>query len=181
VRSIATILSTATDLLASRPDVSMTEIARSAGVGRVTLYSHFPSRTELVDAVVTRVITEADEALAAAGLDDLPPEDAVRQLVATSWQVLDRFNRIRLAARPELGEGGLRERHDHAFAHVERLVTRGRQEGLFRADLPLPWVVTVFYALLHAAADEVVAGRVDAADVPDLLTDTILPMLRGPR
>jgi hypothetical protein len=41
--------------------------------------------------------------------------------------------------------------------------------------------VTVFYALMHAAADQVVAGQVAAENVPDLLADTILAMLRPPR
>lgn len=181
MRNIANILGAATELLAERPDVSMNEIARGAGVGRVTLYSHFPSRADLVEAVVTKAITETDEALAAAGLDDLAPEAALRKLLSTSWRILDRVNRVRLAARPELGEERLRERHDPAFTHVERLITRGQQEGAFRTDLPLGWVVTVSYALMHAAADQVVAGQVTAADVPDLVADTLLPMLRAPR
>lgn len=178
-RNIATILVTATEQLANRPGVSMAEVARAAGVGRVTLYSHFPSRADLVDAVVGRVITEADAALTAARLDDLPPEEALRQLLATSWQVLDRFNRLRVVAQAELGEARLRAHHDHGFGHLERLITRGQEEHVFRDDLPLSWLVTVFYALMHAAGDQVEAGEVSAAEVPELLAESLLPLLRA--
>lgn len=178
-RNIATILSTATEQLANRPGVSMAEVARAAGVGRVTLYSHFPSRADLVDAVVGRVIAEAEAALTTARLDDLPPEEALRQMLATSWRVLDRFNRLRVVAQAELGEARLRAHHDHGFGHLERLITRGQEAHAFRDDLPLSWLVSVFYALMHAAGDQVEAGEVSAADVPGLLADSLLPMLQA--
>ena len=43
-RSIAAIVGAAVDAFGRRSDVSMSEIATAAGVGRVTLYAHFPSR-----------------------------------------------------------------------------------------------------------------------------------------
>lgn len=180
-RNIATILRTAADLLAADPGVSMVDVAKAAGVGRVTLYSHFPSRQALVEAVARRVVGEADAALEAAGLDALSPEEAVRELLRTSWQVLDRFNRLRVAAQAEIGETRLRALHDHGFTHLERLLERGRQAQAFRTDLDLSWLVTVFYALMHAAGDEVSAGKLTAEEVPGLLADTLLPLLRRGR
>ncbi|HET6168509.1 MAG TPA: TetR/AcrR family transcriptional regulator [Marmoricola sp.] len=180
-RNIATILRTTADLLAVDPGVSLVEIAKAAGVGRVTLYSHFASRSTLLEAVATMVIGEADAALASADLDALPPEEALRELLRTSWQVLDRFNRLRVSAAAEIGEQRLRELHDHGFSHLERLIARGQESGDFRTDLEVPWLVTVFYALMHAAGDQVAAGSLRAADVPALLADTTLPLLRGGR
>ena len=43
-RSIAAIVGAAVEAFGRRSDVSMSEIATAAGVGRVTLYAHFPSR-----------------------------------------------------------------------------------------------------------------------------------------
>jgi Bacterial regulatory proteins, tetR family len=59
-RNVAAILAAATDRLAENPDTSMAEIAAAAGVGRMTLYGHFKTRTDLLDAVLARVVAEAN-------------------------------------------------------------------------------------------------------------------------
>lgn len=177
-RNIAAIIGASVELLSVNPNVSMTEIARRAGVGRVTLYAHFPSRQALVEAVVASAISEAETALLDAHLDALPADAAIEVLLRTCWDVLDRFRRIRIAARAELGEQRLRRTHDRAFAHVERLISRGRRDGVFRSDLPQEWLVATFYALLHAASEEVQAGRLRRSNVPTLLSATVLPVLR---
>jgi TetR/AcrR family transcriptional repressor of mexCD-oprJ operon len=53
---------------------------------------------------------------------------------------------------------------------VWRLVERGRREGAFRTDVPGEWLLACSYALVHAAADEVRAGRLDAASAPGVLS-----------
>ena len=50
-RNIAAILDAALLCLARDPDASIADIAQAAGVGRVTLYGHFKSRADLIDAV----------------------------------------------------------------------------------------------------------------------------------
>ncbi|MEU1213727.1 helix-turn-helix domain-containing protein [Streptomyces sp. NPDC005791] len=42
---------------------TLSEIARAAGVGRVTLYAHFASRAEVVDAAMTLVVDQGNRAL----------------------------------------------------------------------------------------------------------------------
>jgi Zn-dependent protease with chaperone function len=58
------------------------------------------------------------------------------------------------------------------------LLTRGQAQGAFRDDLPVQWLVTVFYSLIHAAAAEVQARRLSAKAAPDILADTLLAALR---
>ncbi len=179
-RNSAAILGAGLELLSIDPHVSMTEIARRAGVGRVTLYAHFPSRAALVEAVVVTAIREAEMSLVDAHLDAMPADAAVEVLLRTCWDVLDRFRRIRVAALAELGEQRLRRTHDRAFAHIEPLISRGRRDGVFRSDLPQQWLVATVYALVHAASEEVHAGRLRRSDVPALLSATVLPVLRLP-
>ena len=177
-RSIAAIIGASLELLSVNPHVNMTEIARRAGVGRVTLYAHFPSRAALVEAVVMTAISEAQISLVDAHLDAMTADAAVEVLLHTCWDVLDRFHRIRVAALAELGEQRLRRTHDRAFAHIEPLISRGRRDGVFRSDLPQQWLVATFYALVHAASEEVNAGRLRRSNVPALLSATVLPVLR---
>jgi len=159
---------------------SMSEVAAAAGVGRVTLYAHFASREVLLEAVVRRGIVETDEAMTVLDLDKGPVEEALARLVEEAWPILDRHRKVRTAALAALGPEALREQHDDAFRHVERLIARGQEDGDFRTDMPRTWLVATFYAVLHAAADEANAERLASADAPDLLTRTLLSALRPP-
>jgi hypothetical protein len=44
----------------------------------------------------------------------------------------------------------------------QSLIDRGRRSGDFRADVSAEWLVTAFHALVHAAGDDVRAGRIRA-------------------
>jgi AcrR family transcriptional regulator len=179
-RNIDAIVAAARDLLGQGALPSMSQVATAAGVGRVTLYAHFASREALLDAVVRQAISDTDQALTALGLDDDPVEIALTRLIRTSWPILDRYRTVRAVAVTELGPEALRDRHDRVVHHVERLIARGQDDGTFRSDLPRPWLVAAFYATLHAAADEVSAGRLDAHAAPDVLVATLLSFLRRP-
>jgi AcrR family transcriptional regulator len=88
-RNIDAIVAAARDLLGQGALPSMSEVAASAGVGRVTLYAHFASRELLLDAVVRQAIIDTDQALTALGLDDDPVEIALARLVRTSCHARD--------------------------------------------------------------------------------------------
>jgi AcrR family transcriptional regulator len=178
-RNVAAIVAAARDLLCRGTLPSMGEVAVAAGVGRVTLYAHFASREALLDAVVRQVMAETDEALAGLRLEDDPPRVGLDRLVRTSWQILDRDRTVRSAALAELGPEALREQHDRVAHHVRDLIARGQADGVFRADLPESWLVAAFYATVHAAADEVSGGRLDAAVAPDVLGATVWSILRA--
>lgn len=156
----------------------MTDIARAAGVGRVTLYAHFPSRAAVLDAALDRAFVEANAVLDSQVDDSQPADQTLRALIRSSWQLLDRYRRLLQAAQRDLDAEDLRRHHDTALARVEMLLTRGQAEGTFRTDLPLGWLVTTFYSLVHAAADDVNAGRLDPADAAPVLEATLLSALR---
>lgn len=168
-RSISSIVAAA----AANPTASMSEIARAAGVGRVTLYAHFPSREDLLEAVAAEVIARTEETIAAAGLDDLPAREALTRLVRDSWHALDRHRSLFAIANTDMAPATLRRHHDTLFRHLESLIARGQRDGEFRTDLPVSWLVTVFYSLLHGAAQEVESGQRDADEAGDALVATL--------
>ncbi|WP_066940815.1 TetR/AcrR family transcriptional regulator [Microtetraspora fusca] len=180
-RNIAAIVSAALDLLAKDPDASTADIAKAAGVGRVTLYGHFPTREALVEAVLDRAVALADAALDDPAYEGLPAQEAMSRLIASAWEVLDGNRRLLTAADRVLPAERIRHYHDGALARVERLIRRGRDEGVFRTDLPLSWLVTHFYATLHSAAQEVEAGRLDHADAARVLDATLRSVLAAGR
>ncbi|MFG1706305.1 TetR/AcrR family transcriptional regulator [Nonomuraea sp. M3C6] len=176
-RNIAAILEAGTRLLSADPTASVADIAKAAGVGRVTLYGHFPSREALVDAVLDHTVDMADAALGDGEIDTAPAPEAMAGLLRSSWEILDRHRRLFVAADRVLATERIREHHDRPLRRVERLIARGQDDGDFRTDLPLPWLVTTFFSIIHSAAQEREAGRLSPEEVEQVLTKTMLSLL----
>jgi TetR/AcrR family transcriptional regulator, mexCD-oprJ operon repressor len=178
-RNVAAILDAATECLARDPEVSIADIATAAGVGRITLYGHFKTRAELIDAVLVRTIEHADAILVATETGG-DPRDALARLVASSWQIVHRFRNILLAALRELPAERIRGVHDPILRRVQDLIGRGQEAGVFRRDLPRQWLITTAFSLMHAAAEDASAGRIKAEDAPRLITATLLAAFTPP-
>jgi TetR/AcrR family transcriptional repressor of mexCD-oprJ operon len=172
-RNRAAILDAAALCLRADPAASMQDVARAAGVGRVTLYTHFPSRAELLDAVFAAVVIEAEQTLAAVDLGG-DEAAALDRLIRASWRTVDRFRLLLHAAQRELPGDRIREHHHQALGRVQQLLDRGRAAGTLRADLPTAWMVSVFYQVTHGAAEEITAGRIAEDAAADLISTTLL-------
>ncbi|MFF0268980.1 TetR/AcrR family transcriptional regulator [Kribbella sp. NPDC004536] len=178
-RNIAAILTAAAECLSRNPAASTSEIAKAAGVGRVTLYGHFPSRAELVDAVFVQAIAIGEETLGQVDLTG-EPRAALARLIDSSWQLVDQFRALLIAAEEALPPGRVRELHADPMARVERLIERGRAEGDFRTDLPTSWLVSVMHNVMHGAAGDILAGRISSADAAPYITATLLAAYTPP-
>jgi TetR/AcrR family transcriptional regulator, mexCD-oprJ operon repressor len=172
-RSVEAILAATERLLASNPEASMSAIAGEAGVSRVTLYAHFPTRTAVLEAVAERVIAEGAEAIAAAGTGAGEPAAALDRLIDAAWGKLDRNLELFAAARADLSEEALRRAHEQLDAPILALIKRGQRADAFRSDVSAGWLLTSYYALMHAAAGEAAAGRLPASKALAAVKSTI--------
>ncbi|MBS9374042.1 TetR/AcrR family transcriptional regulator [Rhodococcus sp. B50] len=178
-RNIEAILDAARITLSHDPDASIGEIAEAAGVGRVTLYGHFPTRAELVTAVVQRALAEAEETVDRIDLTG-NPRDALHRLIAGSWSLTADAGTLLAAAGQALPAEEVRAAHDGLLARATALIDRGRTEGFFRTDLPSSWLASVLHSLVHCAAGEVAAGRLSAEDAADYIAATALSSFAPP-
>jgi TetR/AcrR family transcriptional regulator, mexCD-oprJ operon repressor len=178
-RNISRILDAAVDLLSRDPSASVGAIAESAGVGRVTLYGHFPSRRELVEGALRHAIDRGEETSATVDLTG-DPRAALTRLIHSSWLLVLQSRILLVAVQDSLSPGRIRELHDKPFRRLEALIRRGQKAGVFRSDLPVSWLVGVLHNVMHGAADEINAGRLNEADAPDLIVATILAAYTSP-
>ncbi|WP_027141308.1 MULTISPECIES: TetR/AcrR family transcriptional regulator [Pseudofrankia] len=178
-RNVEAILDAATRSLRRDPDVSIADIAAEAGVGRITLYGHFKTRADLVEAVLARTIGHANAVFDGLDLSG-DPVGALATLVTSSWRTIEQHRGVLGAASRELAHERIRDVHDGILGRVGQLVERGQAEGVFRDDLPGSWLVTVMLTLMHAAAEDVDANRLAAADAGPYLVRTLVAAFAPP-
>lgn len=88
--------------------VTVGAVARRADVALRTVYNHFPSREGLLEAALDRIITEIEEALAAAGADEGDPTDRIHHFIVAAFGEFDRLGILltrilSIRGVPELG------------------------------------------------------------------------------
>jgi AcrR family transcriptional regulator len=172
-RNADAILDATEALLARGAAASTSAVAAEAGVSRVTVYAHFPTREALLEAVAERVVKRAVTAIDAAAIDAGPPLEALERLIAAAWGEIERNRAVATAASEQLSPAALARAHEALHGPITRLVERGRHTGDFRTDLPTPWLVSSYFALMHACGDEVRGGRLPVGDAVPVLQATL--------
>lgn len=159
-RNRVAILEAAIGVLGAEPDAGIAEVAAAAGVGRATVYRHFASRDELIEALRLHAGEEARERFALARVDDGDPVEALERMVAAMLALGDRY---RVIFPPE--EQARRRRSEVLLKPLTRLIGRAQAEGAIDPELPPAWVVASLRALLRAAVGEIEGRRLarDAA------------------
>ena len=66
--------------------------------------------------------------------------------------------------------------HAPILERLVRLIRRGQRQGAFDRELTPHWLAVAFLGLMHTAAEEVAAGRIDEAAAEDSLTRSIQRM-----
>lgn len=176
-RNREAILAAALTCLSRDPQASMAAIAAEAGVGRVTLYGHFSSRAELIEAGLVHVLQSSEHTLGHVDISG-SASSALQRLVDSSWRLLNTFRLALAAAENELPAETIRRHHEAPLRRVESIIERGRRDGEFRTDLPAAWLVACFYSTLHTAAGEITAGRLKEADAANVIWTTLESVLR---
>jgi AcrR family transcriptional regulator len=135
-RNYDKLIAAARDAFAEKgTSASLEEVARRAGVGIGTLYRHFPSRQELLEAVYVEELEEVCKQ--AEGVTDLPPWDALvswlhdlvayvgrkHALAEELWNYLDRDAPFFAGCRGALYDAG------------EPLLKRAQDAGAVRKDV----------------------------------------------
>jgi TetR/AcrR family transcriptional repressor of mexCD-oprJ operon len=174
-RNVAAILEAATSTLALQPQTGMDEIAVAAGVGRATVYRHFPTREDLVRAIYARALDEGEAVILGLALEEGPAVEALERTIDALLGLADRY---RLLAFQSGAHEDLRECEEQVGAPLIELIERGQATGEFRSDLPARWVITAMGALLNAAslgARE--QGYADPAEQARLVRTTLIESL----
>ena len=164
------VLEHATRLLARDRGAAVEEIAHAAGVGRATLYRHFPTRMDLLAAIHERAFEESAAAIAASRVAEGPATVALERLVAALLEVGDRYRFLLADDVLDLPD----EHRARLRAPLLAVIDRGQASGELTRSLDPGWMLTAFGAVLIAAQREIAEGRLDRDDAPGVVTRTVL-------
>jgi AcrR family transcriptional regulator len=167
-RNRTRVLEAATALFRERGlDVGVAEIAQLAGVGRGTLFRNFPTKDDLIAAIVVERMAEAAEG-GRALLDAPDAGEALFEFLGelAGLQQLDRAL-VEAVADTWLANPEIRAAHAEVVSVLDMLLTRAQAAGAVRDDVGaidllfmLKGVCEVASALAHVD-DEIVARHLD--------------------
>lgn len=155
------ILQAAIRMLAERPEASLEDIAKAAGVARQTIYAHFNSRDALLRAAQQRAMDETITVLDAARLEQGPADAALERLIDINWRTAIEHNIFALPPVPVTLDDQY-EGHLPLLERLQDLTARGQHAEVFDQRLPTQWLAAAFIGLAHAAGDEVGSGRMSS-------------------
>lgn len=171
------ILDAAAMCLSRDPGASVGDIAKAAGLGRVTVYGHFPTREQLVEAALVRALAAGDAVLEGVDLAG-DPATALRVLVGSSWRLIAQSSAVLETAQQVFPPDRIRRLHAKPEQRVLALIARGQRQGQFRTDLPASWLAAVLHHVLKGAASDVAGGRLNEHDAARFISETVLAAYR---
>jgi AcrR family transcriptional regulator len=134
-------------------DVGVAEIAQRAGVGRATLFRNFPTKQDLIAAIVIDRMHEAT-AYAHTLLDAPDPGEALfgflEEIVGP--QQLDSRALFDAIADTFLANQGIRAAHAEIVDAIEQLLTRAKEAGAVRSDVGAMDVLMLVKGVCEAAS-----------------------------
>jgi AcrR family transcriptional regulator len=117
------------------PDVPLSLIARSAGVGNATLYRHFPDRAALLQAIALQVISATAQAAEAALADELDSYAALARYLREALKVRVGWVMPAIADAVAPDDSELAAARSRSRAAVARLIDNAQRQGTIRRDV----------------------------------------------
>jgi AcrR family transcriptional regulator len=172
VRTRRAILDSANDLFQVDQEASHAEIARAAGVGRASVYRHFPERQDIVVALLDEMIDRLEEIAAAQG----GPVPFVDLLRATAREQARYLGLISVMRRDGVAPERLAALEERVLALYDEPLAAAKREGIVRGDLALkdvPLLLVMIEGALSQVADPVERGEYSSRAL-DLLLQGVL-------
>jgi AcrR family transcriptional regulator len=169
-RTRAAILEAAARVLGRRPDAAMADIADEAGVGRATLYRHFPTRDSLLQGAEEAAIAELTEGIEAANLGDLTVERAIARVTSVFMRTGAKYAAF-ITQDEDHPDSVDKER---VIKPVRDVIDRGVRDGVLRADPAADVLFEMFSALLERALWLTVGGTTTPEAATDAVVDLFL-------
>ncbi len=158
-------------MLSADPGVTMSDIARAAGVGRATLHRHFRGKADLLRTISARCIEETNAAVLAADVPDGAAVDRLRNMLGGVIALGDRYAFLLLEG---LRDEGLRKEHETQMEWVGLLIGQLKTERAIAEDVPTSWAVALVDQVIWTAWTAVSERGLTTDEATELALRTLL-------
>jgi AcrR family transcriptional regulator len=133
----------------------MDDVAQELGMSKKTLYAHFTSKVELLEAVIRSKFDHLDhdlEQISPNAKDDFfgTLERLLTSVQEHAGEIQPAFVRDVRREAPEIFQLVEQLRNKAIQLHFGRVFSAGRQQGLIRKDVPVQLLIEVFLGVTHA-------------------------------
>jgi TetR/AcrR family transcriptional regulator, mexCD-oprJ operon repressor len=143
------VLTTALHVLTLDPAATIDEIAQASGLGRTTVFRHFPTRDALLVEVSLLVLSRVQELFGEIDFANVNVVDGFARVAAVACSIQREFVFV---SNQQLWSAawdpGVSEQLEALLSGVRVLVERGQRLGVLRTDLPAAWLVKSFSCLV---------------------------------
>lgn len=129
-------------------DVPFEDIARAAGVGKSTLYRHFPTREDLFAAILDDLMDDLEAAAAAAPSE---PEAFLELFDTLIDLAVSHPAMLAMIPKPALPDAAAATRRERLLAMFRAPLARAQAAGIVREELTVD-DVRLLFAMLSAVA-----------------------------
>jgi TetR/AcrR family transcriptional regulator, mexCD-oprJ operon repressor len=168
-RTTAVILDAAAGVLGRRPDAAMADIADAAGVGRATVYRHFPTREALLRGLVETGTSELADGIRTAMLDELPADRAIARLTRVFLRTGAKYAALIGQIDEEFSDPDAKQR---VTRPVRDVLARGIRDGILRDDLP----GDALFEMLSALVERALRLAIDDAITPEAAAEAVVTL-----
>ena len=137
-------------LLSQNPGASLSDIAQAAGVGRATLYRHFESRDQLIQALIIDSLEATDAALESVRDRQQSAREALEQGMVAVMRIADRFHFLFVNWSWASEDPEVATIYQRQLEELSELVERGKRESAIATDLATDMVVGLIDSLVYA-------------------------------
>jgi AcrR family transcriptional regulator len=171
-RNRQAVIDAAMAVLPSDPTASMATIAERSGLGRTTVYRHFPVRRDLIRALFEHVVSEAREVTSEVIERGETARETMRAMGPAIIGIADRFRF--LADMRDLGDDVITDSTTDPNQPMRHFVEAAQRRGEINPEMPVQWILTSMNGLGLGASAEMRSGRLSLEEAGQVLGETLV-------
>lgn len=177
-KSTRALLDASFQILVSNPHASLSEIATQAGVGRATLYRHYPTREVLIAAIAMESLQLIDKALQPINEQGLSGLKAVKAMVSALLPLAERFHFLQMIWTTAELDQVVMKMYEEQMNTIWYWISAGQKAGEINASISAEWIVTVLDSMLYGAAWMLANGRMTEEQIAEQFQQVLFNGIR---